>query len=41
MSDSEKAKIILNGKDYECPVIVGTEGERGIDVSKLRSDTAM
>ena len=39
MSDSEKAKIILNGKDYECPVIVGTEGERGIDVSKLRSDT--
>ena len=39
MSDSEKAKIILNGKDYECSVIVGTEGERGIDISKLRADT--
>jgi len=33
------AKLILDGKEYELPVIVGTEGEVGIDISKLRATT--
>jgi citrate synthase len=37
---SETAKIILDGKTYEFPVIVGTENEKGIDISKLRSETS-
>lgn len=34
---SETARIILDGKEYELPVIVGTEDEKAIDISKLRS----
>ena len=30
------AKLHLDGKDYEFPTIVGSEGEVGIDISKLR-----
>jgi len=37
MSDS--ARIDLGGKTHEAPVIVGSEGERAFDVSKLRADT--
>src|SRR5690606_38109523 len=33
------AKLILNDKEYELPVIVGSEGEIGIDITKLRSST--
>ncbi|NBX88324.1 MAG: citrate synthase, partial [Bacteroidetes bacterium] len=33
------AKIIVEGKEYEFPVIVGTEGEKAIDISKLRDLT--
>ncbi len=33
------AKLILNGSEYEFPVIVGTENEVGIDFTKLRSRT--
>ena len=36
---AETAKIILNGKELECPVIVSTEGEKAIDIGKLRSGT--
>lgn len=36
---SEKAKIILEGKEYELPVITGSEGEKAIDISNLRNDT--
>ncbi|MCX6176384.1 MAG: citrate synthase [Bacteroidetes bacterium] len=36
---SETAKIIVEGKEYEFPVIVGTEGEKAIDISKLRDLT--
>ncbi len=32
----DKAKLILDGKEYELPVIVGSENEVGIDVRKLR-----
>jgi citrate synthase len=31
------ATLTLNGKTYELPVIVGTENEVGLDISKLRS----
>lgn len=33
------AKLILDGKEYEFPVVVGTEGEVGIDISTLRAKT--
>jgi citrate synthase len=33
------AKLILEGKEYELPVFVGTEGEVSIDISKLRAMT--
>ena len=31
----ESARLSVGGKDYDLPVVVGTEDERGIDVSKL------
>ncbi len=36
---SETAKIILEGKEYELPVVVGTENEKAIDISKLLDTT--
>ncbi len=30
------AKLTLNGEDYDLPVTVGSEGETGIDIMKLR-----
>jgi citrate synthase len=33
------AKLLLNGDDYEFPVVVGSEGEVGIDFTSLRSKT--
>ncbi len=36
---SESAKIIIDGKTYEFPVITGSEGEKGIDISELRKQT--
>ena len=30
------AKLVLDGKEHELPVVVGSEGEVGIDISKLR-----
>ena len=33
---SETAKFILGDKTHEFPVIVGTENEKGIDISSLR-----
>lgn len=36
---SDNARIILEGKEYEFPVIVGTENEKAIDISKLRATT--
>jgi len=37
---SETAKIILDGKTYEFPVLKGTEGEKAIDIRHLRKKTA-
>jgi citrate synthase len=36
---SETAKLILEGKEHELPVVVGTEGERAIDIRNLRKNT--
>lgn len=36
---SKTAKLILDGKEYELPVIEGSEGEFAIDITKLRSTT--
>ncbi len=33
----DNAKLILNGKEYELPVVVGTEDEVGIDITQLRA----
>ncbi|RKZ14968.1 citrate (Si)-synthase [bacterium] len=36
---AETAKLIIDGKEYEFDVIEGSEGERAIDISKLRAQT--
>ncbi len=36
---SETAEIILDGQSYKFPVVLGTEGEKAIDISKLRDET--
>jgi citrate synthase len=36
---AENAKLVLDGREYSLPVIVGTEGERAIDIRKLRDET--
>lgn len=35
----DAAKLILQGKEYELPVTIGTENEIGIDISALRQKT--
>ena len=35
----EKVELTINGETIELPVITGTEKEKGIDVSQLRTDT--
>ena len=39
MGKKSKAKLILDGQELELDVIEGSEGERAIDISKLRSET--
>jgi len=36
---SETARLILNGTEYELPVIEGSENEKAIDISKLRAQS--
>jgi citrate synthase len=36
---SDKAKLILEGKEYEFPIVTGTENENAIDIGKLRAAT--
>jgi citrate synthase len=38
-ANHDSAKLIVEGKEYTFPVIVGTEGEKAIDFMKLRSST--
>ncbi len=33
------AKLLLDGKEYEFPTVVGSEGEIGVDIAKLREKT--
>ena len=33
------AKIQLGDKTYECPIIIGTENEHAIDISKFRAQS--
>src|ERR1043166_3133439 len=35
----EAAHVQLNGKDLDLPIVVGTEQERGLDISKLLATT--
>jgi len=37
----ETAKIVFDGKSYELPIVVGSEGERAIDISRLRAETGL
>jgi len=37
----QKVKIIIDGKTYEYPLVIGTEGERAIDISRLRAETGV
>ncbi len=36
---ADTAKLILGDKSVELPIVVGSEGERAIDISKLRAET--
>lgn len=36
---SDKAKLVLGEKTIELPVFTGTEGEKAIDITKLRAET--
>ncbi len=37
---TEKVKLVIDGKTYELPILIGAEGEKAIDISKLRSETS-
>ncbi|MBW2207676.1 MAG: citrate (Si)-synthase, partial [Deltaproteobacteria bacterium] len=37
----ETAKLIVDGKTYELPIIHGTEGERALDISRLCQETGL
>ncbi len=36
---SDKAQLILDGKTYELPIVVGTENEKAVDITTLRQTT--
>jgi citrate synthase len=38
---AKTAKLVLDGREIELPVIEGTEGETAVDVRKLRSETGL
>ncbi|TWU59797.1 Citrate synthase 1 [Rubripirellula tenax] len=39
--DVGTARVIYDGREFELPVIEGSEGERAIDISKLRGSTGL
>jgi citrate synthase len=41
MSMSNKAKLIVDGKEYGLDIVTGSEGERAIDIQKLRAETGL
>lgn len=36
---ADTAKLILEGTEYELPIVVGTENEKAIDITRLRAET--
>ncbi|SME89628.1 citrate synthase [Pseudobacteriovorax antillogorgiicola] len=38
---NETAELSIDGKSIELPVVVGSEGEKGLDISKLRAQTGI
>ncbi|RLB81160.1 MAG: citrate (Si)-synthase, partial [Deltaproteobacteria bacterium] len=38
---SENVKIEFEGKTYEFPIVIGSEGEKAIDISNLRQKTGL
>ena len=36
-----KAKLVVDGKTFELPIVTGSEGERAIDISRLRPETGL
>jgi len=36
---AKTAELIIDGKSYKFPIVVGTEGEQGIDISNLLEET--
>jgi citrate synthase len=39
MADTNSAQLIIHGKTFELPIIKSTEGDQGIDIRKLRTDS--
>lgn len=37
----EKATLTVGGKTYELPVVEGSEGEKGVDISRLRAESGV
>ena len=37
----ETARILIDGKAFELPIVTGSEGEKAIDISKLRQETGL
>ncbi|VBB47700.1 citrate synthase [uncultured Desulfatiglans sp.] len=37
----ETAKLIVDGRTFELPIVRGTEGEKALDISRLRSETSL
>jgi citrate synthase len=38
---SDTASLTIDGKHYELPIVTGTEGERAIDITRLRNTTGL
>jgi citrate synthase len=38
---SDQAELTVDGKNYTLPIVTGTEGERAIDIARLRSETGL
>jgi citrate synthase len=38
---SEFVKLLYDGKEYQLPVIIGSQGEKAIDISTLRQETGL
>ena len=37
----ENARLEVDGKTYELPIVTGSEGERAVDIRNLRSETGL